>query len=127
MATRSTISIENTDGTITSVYCHWDGYPSYNGDILQHHYHYHKLAKLISNVDMSTLHEEIEHCEFYKDRGEPVSFGSYDDYYDYLKYCIFEEYNYILRLNRVWYMSKGDGYFLELPIVLEKVHNEVHS
>ena len=120
MATRSTISIENTDGTITSVYCHWDGYPSYNGDILQNHYHYDKLAKLISNGDMSTLHEEIEHCEFYKDRGEPVSFGSYNDYYDYLKNCQFEEYNYILRLNKVWYASKGNNSFLELAIVIEK-------
>lgn len=120
MATRSTIAIENVDGTITSVYCHWDGYPSYNGDILLHHYHYDKLAELISNGDMSSLHEEIEHCEFYKNRGEDFNSNSYNDYYDYLKNCQFQEYNYILRLNKVWYASKGDNAFLELAIVIEK-------
>lgn len=33
MATRSRIGIENQDGTVTSVYCHWDGYPENNGRI----------------------------------------------------------------------------------------------
>ena len=120
MATRSTISIENTDGTITSVYCHWDGYPSHNGDILQNHYNYDKLAKLISNGDMSYLREEIQDCEFYKNRGEDLNYNTYNDYYDYLKNCQFEEYNYILRLNKVWYASKGNNSFLELAIVIEK-------
>ena len=27
MATRSRIAKQNPDGTIKSVYCHWDGYP----------------------------------------------------------------------------------------------------
>ena len=27
MATRSRIAIELSDGTVKSVYCHWDGYP----------------------------------------------------------------------------------------------------
>ncbi len=120
MATRSTISIENADGTITSVYCHWDGYPSHNGDILLHHYHYDKLAKLISNGDMSSLNEEIEKCEFYKNRGEDFNSDTYNDYYDYLKNCEFQEYNYILRRNKVWYASKGENAFLELAIVIEK-------
>ena len=31
MATRSTISIQKNDGTIRSVYCHWDGYCEHNG------------------------------------------------------------------------------------------------
>lgn len=120
MATRSTISIENADGTITSVYCHWDGYPSHNGEILLHHYHYDKLAELISNGDMSSLNEEIEKCEFYKNRGEDLISNTYNDYYDYLKNCPFQEYNYILRRNKVWYASKGENPFLELAIVIEK-------
>jgi hypothetical protein len=38
MATRSSISMRNPDGSYTSIYCHWDGYPDYNGAILYHHY-----------------------------------------------------------------------------------------
>jgi hypothetical protein len=120
MATRSTIAIENVDGTITSVYCHWDGYLSHNGEILQYHYHYDKLAALISNGYMSSLHEEIEHCKFYKDHGEGLTSNTYKDYYDYLNSAHFEEYNYILRLNKVWYVSKGSDNFHELSIMLEK-------
>ena len=38
MGTRSRIGIRNADGTITSIYCHWDGYPAYNGRILLENY-----------------------------------------------------------------------------------------
>lgn len=38
MATRSRIAIRNADGTYTSIYCLWDGYPSHNGQILHDHY-----------------------------------------------------------------------------------------
>ncbi len=31
MATRSRIAIENQDGSVTSVYCHWDGHIETNG------------------------------------------------------------------------------------------------
>ena len=38
MSTRSTIAIELADGTVKQVYCHSDGYLSYNGRILFEHY-----------------------------------------------------------------------------------------
>jgi hypothetical protein len=38
MATRSSISIRNVDGTYTGIYCHWEGYLSNNGRILEQHY-----------------------------------------------------------------------------------------
>ena len=38
MGTRSTIALEFADGTVEQVYCHWDGYLSHNGLILQEHY-----------------------------------------------------------------------------------------
>ncbi len=38
MGTRSTIAIANADGTVQSVYCHWDGYVSNNGFLLLCHY-----------------------------------------------------------------------------------------
>ena len=60
MATRSTIAIQNEDGTVTSVYCHWDGYPAHNGRILQEHYtDAQTVAELISLGDISSLGERI--------------------------------------------------------------------
>ncbi len=34
MATRSNIGIVNEDGSITGIYCHYDGYPEYVGKML---------------------------------------------------------------------------------------------
>lgn len=38
MATRSNIGILNEDGTVTAIYCHWDGYPEGVGLTLVNHY-----------------------------------------------------------------------------------------
>ena len=38
MGTRSTIALEYADGTVHQVYCHWDGYLAYNGQMLLKHY-----------------------------------------------------------------------------------------
>jgi hypothetical protein len=56
MATRSRIGIQFSDGSILSVYCHWDGYPEFNGVKLVEHFNsYEKAAKLIDGGDISAL------------------------------------------------------------------------
>jgi len=84
MATRSLIGLQ-CDDHIKYVYCHWDGYPSHNGQILSDHYRDRaKVEKLISLGDLSVLQPEIGEsndfdidnriegvCLFYgRDRGE---------------------------------------------------------
>ncbi len=60
MGTRSTIAIQNEDGTVTGIYCHWDGYLSHNGDILQKFYTTEeKVRALIALGDLSSLSEQI--------------------------------------------------------------------
>jgi len=72
MATRSNIAVLNEDGTVTMVYCHWDGYPSNNGKILLENYKtYEEVYNLLSHGSMSTLKEDAETSVFYhRDRGE---------------------------------------------------------
>jgi hypothetical protein len=83
MGTRSVIGKVNTDGTVTGIYCHWDGYPSHNGVILRDHYNTNvRIGRLMRLGDLSTLGAEIgkKHkfdqyvegvCTAYKrDRGE---------------------------------------------------------
>ena len=56
MATRSRIGILLPDDSILAVYCHWDGYPEYNGVVLRKKYNtYEKVAELIDGGDMSSL------------------------------------------------------------------------
>lgn len=63
MATRSTISIMAKKGKKEkglTIYCHWDGYPQYNGNILLEHYqNADKIKELISLGDISSLREKI--------------------------------------------------------------------
>lgn len=60
MGTRSSIGIQNADGSVTAIYCHWDGYPSYNGRVLKDHYADEaKIRELIALGDISSLNEEI--------------------------------------------------------------------
>jgi len=61
MSTRSEIAILNSDGTVTGIYCHWDGYVDHNGRILSESYQeIEKVKKLISGGDLSSLRKEIE-------------------------------------------------------------------
>ena len=126
MGTRSTISIEFADGTIGQVYCHWDGYLSNNGKLLQQYYlDPFKVRELIDLGDLSSLDCEVNipagqsHSfqnplkritTFYgRDRGyDSVAARYYQNFEQYLSEAQFEEYNYILRLvdgQAVWFVS----------------------
>ena len=60
MATRSNIGIVNQDGSITGIYCHYDGYPEYVGKILLNHYNdVGIINKLMELGDLSSLGEHL--------------------------------------------------------------------
>jgi hypothetical protein len=60
MATRSRIAIENQDGSVTSIYCHFDGYPEGVGEKLILHYDTEEKVKaLIALGDLSHLTSEL--------------------------------------------------------------------
>ena len=73
MATRSTIGIKNVDGSITNIYCHWDGYPEYVGTILNEFYKDNdKIKSLIELGDLSSLAAEVgEQHPFDRDYDKP--------------------------------------------------------
>jgi len=56
MSTRSRIGYELSDGSILSIYCHYDGYPEFNGVKLQEHFNtVDKVKELIDLGDISCL------------------------------------------------------------------------
>ena len=56
MATRSTIGILNGDNSVTSIYCHWDGYPEGVGATLREHYTATEtITNLMALGDLSVL------------------------------------------------------------------------
>jgi hypothetical protein len=150
MATRSTIALEFADGTIGQVYCHWDGYLSNNGKLLDNHYtDPFKVRELIDLGGLSSLRPTIgtkhpfshydvpgmtleqysdlyrDMCTFYgRDRGEGESDATYfKDYNRYLADGQREEYDYILRnVNGVatWFVSDHGDDFILLTEAFAK-------
>jgi hypothetical protein len=115
---------------VKSVYCHWDGYLSHNGIVLQEHYDSAKANHLVALGDLSSLKPEIgeKHafsqfelraeevagfklltenwCTFYgRDRGEKdTEFQVAQTFDEFIEQCdnCGAEYYYIMK-DGVWY------------------------
>ncbi len=72
MATRSLIGIKLGD-IVKTIYCHWDGYPEHNGQLLMNHYNTPAaITALMELGDLSSLGETPDQCKAYhRDRKEP--------------------------------------------------------
>ena len=64
MATRSNIAIVNQDKSISSIYCHWDGYPEYVGKMLLYNYNNAGIVnELLKLGNLSQLAENVNPTE----------------------------------------------------------------
>jgi hypothetical protein len=138
MATRSRIAIENQDGTVLSIYCHWDGYPSHHGPILLEHYTtQEKVESLIALGSISSLAPETEIPEgvthnfeepekgivvaYHRDRKEPISIKPHGSVNDFVKSDV-EEYGYIFTAAGEWLFANGHvGAYDREAVTLESV------
>ena len=78
MATRSTIAYRTAEGKIRAVYCHWDGYPAYNGAMLQEHYRDPaKVAALVTLGNISSLGRLIGEKHDFDWRDDDAGFTTY--------------------------------------------------
>jgi hypothetical protein len=92
MATRSTIALEFEDGSVSQVYCHWDGYLDGVGAQLVNDYSDPwDLKEIIDQGDMSCIGEP------YTARGEDLNIRRFQNVDEYFAECQQEEYDYILR------------------------------
>jgi hypothetical protein len=88
MATRSRIGIQHQDGSVESIYCHFDGYPQNNGKILTEHYTDREMVEeLISLGDISYLAPKVkpegdDHTYMTPEKGVTVAYNRdrCDDY-----------------------------------------------
>ena len=109
MATRSNIAYKTIEGKIRSVYCHWDGYPEHNGEILRRFYTTtDKVKQLVELGSISSLGQEIGSQQdfdnrdsqkdewtlaYHRDRGEQLVINEYDDVPSWI--ADMEEYAYL--------------------------------
>jgi hypothetical protein len=123
MATRSRIAIEDQDGSVRSIYCHWDGYPSNNGRILLDNYKTReKVEALIALGSISSLNENVEIPEgvehnfehqakgitvaYHRDRGEDLSIQKHWNAESFMKSDV-EEYGYLFTAAGEWRFVNG--------------------
>ena len=133
MGTRSTIAIQNANGTFTGIYCHWDGYVSHNGKILAENYTTEaKVRELIALGDLSSLGEAIGNqvafdspleerkgqCVAYaRDRGETdVAATTFDSHADLVEQ-IGQGFDYLYVPGKGWSVARGKN----AAVPLEKI------
>ena len=115
MGTRSRIGIQLQDNSVLSVYCHYDGYPEFNGRVLRDNYDtIEKVRQLIDGGDMSCTwtnagwnNETLPESGplHYTARGESLESNAprYDEsIFDFLDKKNNEEYAYIWTVNNEW-------------------------
>jgi hypothetical protein len=115
MATTSRIGIENKDGTVTSIHCHYDGHPISTGkDLVKTYNDRTKVEELLKLGDILYLDESIECPEghswltpikgytvaYCRDKNEAFRFRTDDSVEEYLKSS--KHYVYLFTLNDKW-------------------------
>lgn len=127
MSTSSLIGIQIEDN-VKYIYCHWDGYPSHHGPILNQYYNNeHIVNKLIDMGDLSVLSKYIapinpphsflnpdkDICVFYgRDKGEsdtgPITISLQEFLNPELEKKYFANYKYLFSNDRWWYVNEND-------------------
>ena len=104
MGTRSRVAVIHGD-VCKSVYCHYDGYLEYTGQILNDFYGSVEANELVARGDNSGVQKTIAEMNFYSDRGEEdVSWQvahTFEEFLEQVENC-FAEYYYVMR-DGVWY------------------------
>jgi hypothetical protein len=125
MATRSRIAIENQDGSVTSVYCHWDGHIETNGVILNNNYNTKdKVEALIELGNLSSLDKTLETTVAYaRDRGEDSHQATYSNVEELFEdgFSSGVEYVYCFTKDGIWLVNElGSVNVAVLSEVLEE-------
>ena len=106
MGTRSRVAVMHGD-VCKSVYCHYDGYLEYTGQILNDYYGSAQANELIARGDNSGVQKTIAEMNFYADRGEEdVEWQvahSFEEFLEQVENC-FAEYYYVMR-DGEWYVG----------------------
>ena len=128
MSTRSRIGIELKNGSVLSVYHHWDGYPEWLGRILKTHYNTReKVAELIDGGDMSSCWTEDRWNsetkaqeygpQYYSQRGDDCPPRHDETLMEYLSDG--EEYAYLFTRNAEWVCYDMNCYEEKSPEMIE--------
>ena len=107
MGTRSNIAYERPNGQVVVTYCHYDGYPEYNGVILNENYNTPQKAEELANQGYfvalkPNLKDSLERGGTSKEA--PMIYHSLHSYLNDIQWDI--EWIYIFKRGQ-WYVCEG--------------------
>ena len=128
MGTRSRIGIQLADESILSVYCHYDGYPEFNGVKLVENFNTReKVESLVDGGDISCLWTNVGWNNetlpetgplYYSARGEVTEPRLDANLAEYMLPGIGEEYHFLFA-NSEWVCYNMNQFNYKLPEVVE--------
>jgi len=125
MSTSARIAKREDDGTVRSVYCHFDGYPSYVGKLLRHHYTDSEIVDIMMNFgNFRALAEHVSDISFYITESSPMDeramrHASTGDFLEYGSKSA-SEYLYLFDQNRWRCWSTWSGSEIQLSEETDK-------
>lgn len=116
MSTHCYIGQLQSDGSVRSVYCHYDGYPDGVGKILLHHYGLYNIRTLLDRGNISSLEPSIEATEFY-DESVALQWANIAEFAQNG-----QEYNYLLLTTDRWCVHNAREYprWLDLQLAINE-------
>ncbi len=107
MSVRSYIGKLNKDGTIKAIYCHYDGEPDHNGEILECCYQDTRtINRLLSLGGLSSLGEDINSHDmvaYHRDHGEELKIEQFKSEKQFF-HNEYVDYNYLWKRGQ-WYVN----------------------
>ena len=125
MSTSARIAKREDDGTVRSVYCHYDGYPSYAGKLLRHYYTDPEIVDIVMNFgNFRALEEHVSDISFYITASSPMDeramrHASMGDFLEYGSKSA-SEYLYLFDQNRWRCWSTWSGGEIQLSEETDK-------
>ena len=108
MGTRSIIGYKNSDGSVTTTYCHYDGYPNHNGRVLRKKYNSDERAKAVASAGYLSVLRKQGDLEFDISESvnseKPVVYSSVDKARKYVFTETWAEYFYLWD-DGSWYIA----------------------
>lgn len=110
MSTRSRIGIEKEDGTVESLWCHWNGSPDYTGTHLLAEYNTReKAAELVAKGDREHIDTD---AGLY---GEPPRHDkNAEEFWESIG-SDWEEYGYLMTTDGTWHCHNDRGDEIVIP------------
>lgn len=120
MSTRCYIGRLLSDGSVHSVYCHYDGYPTGVGRVLLNNWGLHNINQLLAGGNIWSLDTSLESTKFQNEHRDL----HWKDIFDFAKNG--QQYNYLLLTTDRWFVYNKREYptWIDLQLAINEYQDD---